>query len=34
VAVISEKDSQWERLDTIEPEVRRRMTLAVAGEAA
>lgn len=28
VAVISEKDAQWDRLDVVEPELRRRMTLA------
>ena len=30
VAVISEKDAQWESLELVEPEVRRRMTLATA----
>jgi dTDP-4-dehydrorhamnose 3,5-epimerase len=34
VAVISEKDAQWAHLDTVESELRGRMTLAVAGEAA
>ena len=34
VAVISEKDAEWAHLDTVEPEVRRRMTLPIAGEAA
>lgn len=28
VAAISEKDAQWQLLDTVEPEVRRRMSLA------
>ena len=30
VAVISEKDAQWDRLDVVEPEVRRRMTLSTS----
>ena len=30
VAVISEKDAQWERLDVVEPEVRRRMALSAS----
>jgi dTDP-4-dehydrorhamnose 3,5-epimerase len=34
VAVISEKDAEWAHLDAVEPEVRRRMTLPIAGEAA
>ncbi len=34
VAVISEKDAEWAHLDAVEPEVRRRMTLRVEGEAA
>jgi dTDP-4-dehydrorhamnose 3,5-epimerase len=34
VAVISEKDAEWAHLNTVEPEVRRRMTLRVEGEAA
>lgn len=34
VAVISEKDADWTPLEDIEPDVRRRMTLPVAGEAA
>lgn len=34
VAAISEKDAQWQPLEVVEPEVRRRMTLAAGGEAA
>jgi dTDP-4-dehydrorhamnose 3,5-epimerase len=34
VAVISEKDAEWAQLDAVEPDVRRRMTLPVEGEAA
>jgi dTDP-4-dehydrorhamnose 3,5-epimerase len=30
VAVISEKDSQWQPLETVEPEIRRRMTITSA----
>ena len=30
VAVISEKDAQWERLDVVEPELRRRMNASTA----
>ena len=30
VAVISGKDAQWDRLDVVEPEVRRRMTLSTS----
>jgi dTDP-4-dehydrorhamnose 3,5-epimerase len=30
VAVISEKDAQWERLDVVEPELRRRMKASTA----
>jgi len=30
VAVISEKDAQWEPLELVEPEVRRRMAVATA----
>jgi dTDP-4-dehydrorhamnose 3,5-epimerase len=33
VAVISEKDAQWEPLESIEPDVRRRMTLDGTGES-
>ena len=32
VAVISEKDAEWERLDVVEPEVRRRMALSPSEE--